>query len=1173
MDPRRVCLLLVAVVLPLTAQLNRGTFTGAVTDNSGAVIPGARVTVTNVETHATFKAGTTGAGQYHLANLPPGRYDLTFEADGFKRTVRRGISLAATQVLRVDVTLEVGSLSEAITVTSEVSHIQTETPETGTSMSGQDLLEMPISLVGARLPDNLATKIVPGVQGSGWETNINGSTGFSKETLLDGASVSTYLSGGFAESSVSMEAISEMRVQTGGISAEFGRTQSGVFNYTMKSGTNAIHGSAYGALRNEFFNANGFSNNYYGRRRAYQRQFDYAGSFGGPVMLPKVYNGRNKSFFYAAYEHYRERNFRMSTASTTLPLAEFYDGDLSKLLTLGNGGQIYDPATFAQLPDGSWTGSVFPNNIIPKSRISRVSQKLNEIAKAHYLPNAPDVSGKIPVQRNTFGYESNKPALDQYNFSLKGDHNINDYHHLSSTYSYTLRPRTLIIGSGMWNFSEENGGPLSRARLQRIKSQLARVAYDWTISPTMLHHTNISYNRMANPLRSAWSHINGAAELGITNLRTDGYPRVEWGSGPNVTFNTPGYPENMMEAYVGWGFLETLSITRGRHFLKMGFDVRGNHENARPSQNVQFNFSPYTTAIPNDPNAGRRYGHAFASYLLGMVNSVTMSDPVGLGSRRYYYAAFINDDFKVSDRLTLQLGLRWDYQPPYTEVADRNSSWSPTAVDPASGLRGAYVFAGNCASGCTGKSHFGKKNYRNFAPRVGFAYRLARKWTVRGAYTIMYEADLFNHYGGSPLGIQTTVGFVGTYNYNADPVQPWAPIFNWDAGLPLGRYTPPQKNPSWGNTSPPGMVDPNYGVTPYVQQWNFNIQHELVPGLIVDVGYLGNKGTRLYNGQLARVNQLPSSVLQQYGANLGKAVRNEAEAAAYGIVYPYAGFHGTVAGALRPYPQVYSNSIVSVYGAPLGFSTYHSLQGQATKRYSNGLTFLANYVWSKSLSNTESSMVNDNPDAVLDYYNLKLQKSLSPADRPHVVKVFVNYELPVGKGKALLADAGRLLNLLVGGWGISGILNYSSGAAIGFRAPTPHSAWNGGGNRPVVVSGQEMMVSGFSKSKWQIADPMSPGNAYINERAFTLPPPYVLGNAAVRYGQARLPVSLNEDLVLQKNIRVREQYRIQLRAEALNAFNRSVLSSVQTDINNVQFGQIRSISGNREVQLVLRLDF
>src|SRR5437867_3087135 len=363
-----------AIATIADAQVNRATISGTVTDSLGAAIPGVTVTITD-ESGLAHTALTNGAGQYTVPSLPVGTYTAKFEIQGFKTSVRDNLTVQVAQTLRLDAELEVGELAETITVSGTLHLIQTETPDVGTTVTRDYLLALPLSMGGGRYPETFAYKLSPGVEGDTWTSRINGSPAFSKEVLLDGATVTTYLAGHFGESSVSMEALEEFKVQTSGLSAEYGRTGGGVFNFVMRSGANQLHGSLFGQLRNEALNANSSANNAAGRPRARERRFDYGGSFGGPVHIPKLYDGRDKTFFFFAYEKYRERQLAFGTPNRTVPQLEMYDGDLSRLLTtqvagtdaLGRTiyrGAIYDPNTLKQV-DGRFVADPFPNNVIP----------------------------------------------------------------------------------------------------------------------------------------------------------------------------------------------------------------------------------------------------------------------------------------------------------------------------------------------------------------------------------------------------------------------------------------------------------------------------------------------------------------------------------------------------------------------------------------------------------------------------------------------------------------------------------------------------------------------------------------------------------------------------------------------------------------------------------------
>jgi hypothetical protein len=404
-------------------------------------------------------------------------------------------------------------------------------------------------------------------------------------------------------------------------------------------------------------------------------------------------------------------------------------------------------------------------------------------------------------------------------------------------------------------------------------------------------------------------------------------------------------------------------------------------------------------------------------------------------------------------------------------------------------------------------------------------------------------------------------------------VRPWAGIFNWDAGFPTNRYVPASFDVSWANRNQAGMMDPEYGHTAYVQNWNLNIQRELAKNLVLDVGYIGNKATGLYEGEMKRLNQLPVSSLTQYGRALNNAVTSPAEAAANSVQYPYTGFRGTVAGALRQFPQVQGTQIVQSYGSPLGFSTYHSLQVTVNRQFAGGLTAYANYVWSKTLSNIDTSAIGGNSGRPLDYYNLGLEKAVAGMDIPHMFKGYVDYELPFGSGRKFGAHAGKIANVFIGGWSVSAIVNYYSGVPLGFGGTMPlASGWNGATNRANIAAG-ELTTSGYSKSAFELSTPASASNTYLVKGQFSDPAPLTLGTSGVRYTQVRGFGTINEDLGLQKNHRFGEKFRFQLRADFLNAFNRHQLSGIVTAITNPLFGQVTGVGGNRVIQIGSRLDF
>jgi len=1155
------------------AQLDRGAISGTVVDSAGSAIPNVKVTMTAVGTNLTYTTNTNEAGQYNMPNLPIGTYSIKYQAPGFKAFVRDNLTLQISQVLGINVQLEVGLATETVNVTAQAPLLQTETPEVGTTVTKNDLQALPLSFAGGRQPEAFAYRLTPGVEGNTWTSRINGSPAFSKEVLLDGASVTTYLAGHFGESSVSLEALQEFKIQTSGLSAEYGRTGGGVFNFAMRSGQNVLHGSAFGQLRNEALNANSFINNATGRPRPLERRFNYGGSIGGPVVIPKLYNGRDKTFFFVALEKYRERQLAFGAPSRTVPQLEMYDGNLSKLLTttvagadvLGRPiyrGAIYDPLTLRQV-NGQFVADPFPGNIIPTNRISQVSRRIGEIAKKHYAPINDSLTA------NSLFPLANTPEFDQNQWSFKIDHHLSDRQRLSGSLARNTRPRLLLDQGGLWDRNDPIGGPLSTARRQVVNSWLARVAHDFTLSPVLLNHFILSFNRMGNPNRSAHVAEGCATALGIKGVKQDGpCPRINWGSGPaGISFDQIGDPQDDFQAYISWGVADSISWNKGRHNLKFGADLRGNQQNNRPQGNLSgtFNFNAAQTGIP-----GVNFiGHSFASFLLGDVNSASVGAPLVSGGRSYYYAGFAQDDFKVTRNLTFHLGVRYEFQPPMTEVADRTSNFNVDLIDPLTGMKGAVEFAGE-GPGRTGKSAFVNSDKNNFSPRIGFAYSPDGRTSFRGAYGIFYSANVFNGFSGAPF----QRGFAGTNNIN-NPLN-YTSVFNWDSGYP-GNFVAPTFDPTAWRLGGVTHWDPQAGRTPYTQQWNLNIQREVIKNLTIDVGYVGSQSSGLWIRELANENQLDPKYLK-FGTDLVTILRTDADAQRFGLTkLPYPAFSGgQLWQALVPFPHLARNGIgITTHNPPLGHSTYHSLQLVVNRRYTNGLNLYWNYNLSKTMQNMESALRDDNGGRPLDTYNLRLEKAVADNDQTHTFKAAVVYDLPFGRSRKYFSNMNRALDFVFGGWTISMIGNYASGTPLRFTGSSI-PGWNGRANRPDLINPNGLsLYSGFDTGKFNAAAVSTSGYAdhrFINTNLFSDHKAFTLGTAGFT-SNIRDPWARNEDFGLYKAFKIKEGMKVEIRAELLNAFNRHTFGGIITDVLNPRFGQITSVSGNRSGQIGMRLDF
>jgi hypothetical protein len=1190
----RMPLALILSVMVLTgvafAQQDRGTFAGTVTDSSGAVLVGVNVAILNVATNSKYESVTNESGQYAVPNLPVGTYQLTFLSPGFKNYVRESLTLNVNQVARIDVQMQIGVVDESVKVEERVPILQTATPDVGLVLNTRDVVDLPLTFSGGRLAESFAYKLAPGVGGDSYQARINGSAAFSKAVVLDGADATIYIGGHFSESSPSMEAIEEFKVQTSGMSAEYGRTGGGIFNFVMKSGTNRIHGSALGLIHNEWLDANTFTNNFFGRPRQRDRRHDWGGSLGGPVTIPSVYEGRDQTFFYVAYERYKESYAGAGSPTVTAPLDEFWNGNFSRLLTndvmgqdaLGRNiyrGAIYDPAT-TKIVNGQMVRDAFPGNIIPQDRISSPARKLGAIFKQHYSPTVKAADGQIPLVNNSFFPISNQAGFTQNQFSLKLDHVFASAHKLTGSFAYVDRPRTLLDQGGVWDFNDPSGGPLSRARMQWVRSWYGRAAYDWTISSSLLSHLQVGFNRQRNPSLSRHLDENGVEALGLKGLTKNfNYPEITFGSSYLVNYPTLGFQTNDFGAGQNFQGIYTLSWIKNRHSIRMGADWRRSYLRWRTDNGpAQINFSQAQTGLQGFVQSGS----SFASMLLGEAAGANVPMGTPTGSRYTNFATFLQDDFQVTPRLTLNLGVRWDYQPLPVEQYDRLGNWNPNLIDPEWGFPGALEFAS------ADHRTFAANHHRDFSPRVGFAFQLTKQTVVRSAYGIFYLARNANGWSGVPWGQTAGFGQQNQITSNIGYESPW----NWANPYPgIVRDLPRNASLASGSPGVFGIVsyDPNAGKNGYTQQWNFNIQRELPFGLLFDIGYVGAKSTGIQANELRRLNQLDPKFLT-LGDALGTTVSSQAEiptvVAAAGGRYPFgsAGIRIPAFQTLLPYPQVLSGNTIQSAFTPLGFSTYHALQVQANKRFSRGLNFLWNYTFSKSIDNVRSAFGDTwggNSGRPFNYYDLSRDKSISDADRTNVFKVAVQYEVPFGKGHRFGANGPAPMEWALGGWTIQYIGNCESGLPLGITgSATPNSNF-------ATTRGYELNPNALPLSVVWNPDSLdmtrisqaNPANKYFDTSMFVNPitiDRYQRGNTSYKLSQLRTPWELYDDFSLQKNFRPMESLRLQLRAEFLNAFNRTLFANINTNASSPLFGQVTGASDRltpRKIQFGIRADW
>ncbi len=1141
----------------LFAQSERGNITGVVTDSTGAVVPNTPVVITNQATNIPATVTTTSSGEYNAPNLTPGTYKIVITAAGFKRFVEDSVILTAGSTSRIDARLEIGTMGESIEVTAAAVQLQTENAKISTAVQNKMVDELPLVVGGAmRSPYDLVS-IAPESKGSGTALSLGGGEAGAWAATLDGLLVNTNRSADAGETSYlapSVESITEFAVDTNGFKAEFGQAGGGIITFVSKSGTNDFHGVAYDFLRNDDLDARGF----FAASRSIYKQNDFGATIGGPVILPKLYNGKNKTFFFFSYEGFRNR-IGQNGSILSVPTPEMYKGDFSKLVTsAGALIPIYDPGTTQANTTGS--GSVrqpFPNNQIPLSQFSTISKEMIALAPM-VAPNRPGiVPGTAGYIRNNYVVNSGSTTSPTNKTSVKVDQNFSFNHHVAFFYnrsSYDSEP-----GPGGPPGLPE---PLWNGQVTTYDASDYRMTYDWTVTPHLLNHFSIGGNKFIKNSYSPNVGQNWKSKICIPNAVdcNVNYPNVTfteftgWGS---TAYNGTEQPM--------WAIKDDLSFIRGSHTFKFGYDFESQHAAGFGQQNISGNagFSFLETAVPGAASATS--GSSFASFLLGAADTGATETVRYLPQIYDYHGFYAQDDWRVNARLTVNFGLRYELTRPPFQPMDQYEDFSASTPNPAvNGYPGALIFAGT-GPGRQGTPYLVPGWYNGWGPRLGLAYALDSKTTIRaGAARTFARSTVVS-------GTTHYDGFIGQYAF-ASTNQGVTPAFNWDTGLP-SYPLPPQINPSFDNNNNTYYWQGGDATRmPEIITYTFSIQRQLSASTLIEADYNGTDGVHLQTG-LVNINQTPMStvnaLISQLGAAAAVSLLNQSvtspAAQAAGIKIPYANFTNpavqrsmTVGQALRPYPQ-YLTIDSSQSGDKSGHSTYNALVLKLDRRFSRGLTMQWSYALSKLL--TDSDTYYANAGFAEDQGNRGLEKSIGNYDQTHVGKLNTIYELPVGKGKRWLTHG--VAAQALGGWRISAIQVYSSGFPIGVTRNAPLSIFNGV-NRPFITN------YNWRSSYTDSFDPNV--DSFLSAAAFPAQPAGVLGNATRFNPLVRAFPNLNENISLGKSFRITERFRLDFRAEAFNFLNRTVFGTPGTNLNLNTFGIISSQSNSpRQMQMALKL--
>lgn len=1184
MNVKRLAAILVWIVCAacaLQAQSERGTITGTVRDSSGAVVPGVTVTITNAATGALSTLTTNNQGEFTAPELAVGNYNIRAEKEGFQPTQVNSLKLNAATTTREDLIINVGASRQVVEVAATAAQLNSEDAKSSVTINQTLVDSLPLVVGGAvRSPFDLAT-LTPESKNIGGDNgfSLGGGQAASYGATLNGVSVTTSraLSKSWVASNApSIEATTEFTVDTNGFKAEYGHAGGGVMTFVAKSGTNDFHGSAYEFLRNNDFDANDWFSNRAGKPRQIYKQNDFGFTVGGPVWIPKVYRGRNKTFFFFSYEGFRNRN-GATNATNTVPTTEMYSGDFSKWVNAaGQVIPIYDP-TSQVTTGGVTTRQVFPNNQIPASKFSPAAVQALSVFQS---------SGKLTANNGaapgTLGYVTNNYLITNgtqvqpvNKWSINGDHVFNEKHRISGLY-LNDRESTIPGPEGPATLP----GLYSNYNDLRQYSDVVRFSWDWTITPTKFNHFYAGGNNWRqnhNPPQEYIGNWKNKFCLGNVPDCNDNLVNL-FAGGNGDNYSQWGGPANNGSENTVYSYNDDFIWIHGAHNLKFGGTWQINHYNGFGRQCISgcVGFSYSETGLPGvlDPTKG---GNAFASFLLGYADTGSIDTIRFIGQQFPYYAGYFQDDWHVNKNLVLNLGLRWEANLPPTGLDDRWSDFSPTTPNPgAGGIPGAVIFAGK-GPGRVGSRTLGDSYWAQFGPHVGFAYSMGTKTVIRGSYSRSY----------GPLtavtGSTHSMGFTLTQSF-PNQTNGLQPVFTLDGGMPPWT-APPFINPSVSNGASPSWFQGNETTkAPEMNNFNFSIQRQLSSSLILEASYNGVMGSHL-QAQLLNYNQDNPALLTQFGtiaqsitvltSQVGSAIANAA-----GVVAPYPGFKGTVAQALRPFPQYTSIDTYAGQGDHSGASTYHAGIIQLQKRYTNGLTFQTSYVFSKLITNADSYW---GPGVyAADQFNRKLEKSIGAYDVTHNFKFGGVYDLPFGKGRQYLTHGPA--SWILGNWGLSGVLTYSSGQPVGISSSYSLPIYGGSGGRttPFVTSyeGWQPQYSGsFDPSIDRFFVP------YCTTASCSGPfPQQGSGQALQGFGNVtRLNPKLrqfpnfNENLSVTRSFPVKEQVRIEFRAEAFNVFNRVRFGTGSTQIQDPNFGKLTSSSDllntPRQLQLALKLYF
>ena len=1132
-----------------SGQTSLGSISGLVADQSGAAVPDVAISVTDVDRNATFRSVSNESGFYVLAQLPPGTYSLSAEASGFSRYELDEISLSTQQKISADIVLELGAVTESVSVTANALELETGTSTLSAVIENKKILDLPLNgrnvfTLALLTAGVYASRPYTSSGGIGEAFHVqgrfiaNGGRESSNAILLDGVSVnSNGIAEGrqFATGVPSADGIQEFRVQTNGFSAEYGRTGGGVLTLATKSGSNDVHGTMFWYMRDSSMDANNFFANASGRELGEFKRHEYGGSVGGPIVPDKAFYFVNLESRYARAAALRR---------LTVPTAAQHQGDFSETRNAAGALRvIHNP--FSTQPDparpGRFVRDAFPDNRIPSSMLDAISRNILD-----YYPEANSPGNEFTNQFNWVGQFS-RPN-DANRLTAKTDYNLSDRQRLFVRYNY---------------FGHTNDTPQT-----------------WADNPACPHPDCVSiYSRQQNAALDYTNTINARTvlnmrwglgrsildrEVGHLGFRPSslGYPEyMEQGADVLMfpRFNVQDFKAPAAQHHLNYKssimvhtLLANLTRVAGRHNLKFGGDVRFNFVNySQRTYNPVFNFNRAMTQGPDPRRPSGRAGHGLASFLLGTGAGGALTHNSRPASANRYFGIYLQDDYKVNRKLTLNLGLRWDVETGKTERYDRITVFDPAVRNPVSDdvgfeVLGGYLFPGKGMA----SNRLHPTQWRNLNPRFGFAYQVAEKTLIRGGYGIFFDAAIYGAAGR--LGSGTVYNASTQWLATLDGVTPFRNMSDpFPDGINFAEGDTNGVAAALGQAVSQAPFPASMPV-PYNQQWNFTIQRSLGANLLWEVAYAGSKGTHLPLDW--QVDQLHPDLISPDN-NLLQLVDNP--------------FSGIIHTGVMSQPRVQRGHLLTPFpqypGARLpkqgwGNSNYHSFQTRLEQRFAAGTSFMVAYTFAKTISDGGDDVWTGANET--NAYCRHCDRSVSVYNQTHRLVTNFTYELPFGRGKRFGGNWSKGLDAILGQWQINGIGTLNSGLPLRFRINQNTSRSFGGGQRPNSTGRSAGLGSAKTLRRWFDPD------------QFLRPAQYTFGNVG------RVHPTLREDFVealdfsLFKNFRYGERWKMQFRAEAFNVFNHPVFGGPNTIFGNPNFGRVvGQANGPRQLQLALRLQF